>query len=101
MNVIDSANHLFRAHKLQYGANSNGSPEYIGIFMARECRSPVTHIHWYCSLSSARRAIALIRVQLASKVQLTSLERTNLTNQSSQRTTDLPCTWSHNPNVIL
>jgi len=61
MNTIDSANHLFRAHKLQYGTNSNGSPEYIGIFMARECRSPVTHIHWYCSLSSARRAIALIR----------------------------------------
>ena len=61
MNVIDSANHLFRAHKLQYGTNSNGSPEYIGIFMARECRSPVTHIHWYCSLSSARRAMARIR----------------------------------------
>ena len=61
MNVIDSANHLFRAHKLQYGTNSNGRPEYIAIFMTRECRSPVTHIHWYCSRSSARRAMARIR----------------------------------------
>lgn len=61
MNVIDSANHLFRAHKLQYGTNSNGSPEYIAIFMCRECRSPVTHIHWYCSISAARRAMARIR----------------------------------------
>ena len=61
MNTIDSANHLFRAHKLQYGTNSNGRPEYIAIFMTRECRSPVTHIHWYCSRSSARRAMARIR----------------------------------------
>ena len=61
MNVIDSANHPFRAHKLQYGTNSNGSPEYIAIFMCRECRSPVTHIHWYCSISAARRAMARIR----------------------------------------
>ena len=79
MLILQSANHLYRGHRLLDGVNSNGLPTTIALAMSREPKGPCTTLYWYCSQTTALTAMAMMPEEILKWMKGKTCEVTGIT----------------------